>query len=131
MRPQGFFLSSEVHIADVWLCDSGAASPMSGDRSAFRSPTVNRRRQMERLSTLKGLGFYPQTLSVVHLSDWLQTSVLRKIKERLVWDSNPGLAQKDVRCRSATQPEGVEILISNMIPVRSKLGDKDVRMRAR
>jgi hypothetical protein len=31
------FLSNELHVTDAWLCDSGASSSMSGDRSAFRS----------------------------------------------------------------------------------------------
>jgi hypothetical protein len=31
------FLSNESHVADAWLCDSGASSSMSRDRSAFRS----------------------------------------------------------------------------------------------
>ena len=37
------FLSNELRIADVWLCDSGASSSMSGDRSVFRRLTADRR----------------------------------------------------------------------------------------
>ena len=36
-------LSNELHVADDWLCDSGASSSMSGDRSAFLSLTADRR----------------------------------------------------------------------------------------
>ena len=36
-------LSNESRVADVWLCDSGASSSMSGNRSAFRSLTEDRR----------------------------------------------------------------------------------------
>jgi transposase InsO family protein len=37
------FLTSTSHLADVWLCDSGASSSMSGDRSAFRDLRLDRR----------------------------------------------------------------------------------------
>ena len=37
------FLSHELHPADVWLCDSGASSSMSSNRSAFSSLRPDRR----------------------------------------------------------------------------------------
>ena len=37
------FLTSSSHLADSWLCDSGASSTMSSDRSAFRDLKPDRR----------------------------------------------------------------------------------------
>jgi hypothetical protein len=37
------FLTSTLHLADDWLCDSGASSTMSGNRSAFRELKPDRR----------------------------------------------------------------------------------------
>ena len=35
------FLSNESRVTDIWLCDSGASSSMSGDRSVFRRLTAD------------------------------------------------------------------------------------------
>ena len=57
-------LSNESHVTDVWLCDSGASSSMSGDRSAFRSLVPDRRP----IRLADGKVIYSKGLGSIHFS---------------------------------------------------------------